>query len=153
LNNLNDILNQELETIKQELIDKHISLKMKASGKWIDGLRVEISNKGGVLYGEDYTKQLVEGRPSGKFPPINVIKKWIIDKGLVYDIPLNSLTFLIARKIANSGTDYYIQGGTDLVSGVITDQRIDEILEKLENVIFKEIADIEFKVLKNVMKY
>jgi len=153
LNNLSDILNQELETIKQELIDKHVSLKMKASGKWIDGLRVEINTNGGALYGEDYTKQLVEGRPSGKFPPINAIKEWIIDKGLVYDISLNSLTFLIARKIANSGTDYYMQGGTDLVSGVITDQRINEILKNLEDVIFKEIADIEFEVLKNEMEY
>jgi hypothetical protein len=146
MTDLKQIIQSELEKLKQELIDKHNALGMKASGKWIDSLLVEVTDSEGIIWGEDYTKQLIEGRPAGKFPPIKAIEKWIYDKGITSDIPIKSLAFLIARKIAQQGTNYYIQGGTDLVSGVVTDTRLKEI-EDL-------IADIwQTEVIENLMTY
>lgn len=130
-----EILNSELEKIKQDLIDKHIELGMKASGNWVNSLNVQTVGLSGIIYGEKYTEQLVNGRPNGKFPPISAIKQWIIDKNITpFDkISISSLAFLIARKIAKEGTKYFKQGGTDLVSSVITPERVQMIIDKVSD--------------------
>ena len=76
------ILKNELEAIKQDLIAKHLQLGMKASGQWINSLNVEVSGLSGVISNAPYTEQLVSGRPSGKFPPVSAIEQWIIDKNI-----------------------------------------------------------------------
>lgn len=148
MDNLQTILTQELEKLKQELIDKHLALGMKASGNWIESLFVEVNDDGGIIWGTDYTKQLVEGRPPGKFPPIKAIEKWIYDKGITSEIPFSSLAFLIARKIAEQGTDYYIKGGTDLISGVITDARV----KGLVDVIGGAWLDYEYQFMEDELR-
>lgn len=146
------ILDLELNLIKQDLIDKHIQLGMKASGDWINSLDVQTKGLSGIIYGKPYTEQLVNGRPSGKFPPISAIKQWIEDKNITpFDkISISSLAFLIARKIAREGTNYFKQGGTDLVSSVITPERIQRIIDNVSefhiNNFFSEITGV-FKEL------
>jgi len=94
------ILTDEFTKIIKDLKAKHIELGMKASGKWLEGVVLETTETSATIFGTDYTKYLVDGRPpSDKFPPIDKIKQWIYDKGLNYDIPINSLAYLIARKI------------------------------------------------------
>lgn len=142
------ILDFELNLIKEDLIQKHLKLGMKASGQWIDSLNVQTKGQKGIIWGEPYTEQLVNGREPGKFPPINAIKKWIEDKNITpFDqISISSLAFLIARKIAKEGTEYFKQGGTDLVSSVITPQRIQRIIDNVSefhiNSFFSEITGI-----------
>lgn len=130
-----EIFDEEFNLIKQDLIKKHIQLGMKASGNWINSLTVFTDKDTGRISGEKYTEQLIFGRRPGKFPPINAIKKWIIDKGIIRrikgKITISSLAFLIARKIARSGTRYFQQGGTDLISSVITQRRIQNIINKV----------------------
>lgn len=127
-----NILKQEFDSLKNDLIAKHESLGMKASGNWIESLENRSKGLSGQLWGEAYTEQLVNGRKPGKFPPIKMIEKWIYDKGITPDgISYSSLAFLIARKIAKEGTKYFKQGGTDLIEAVITPQRIQSILDKV----------------------
>jgi len=128
-----EILEQEFQRLRQELIQKHIELGMVASGNWVNSLSQEVTGRKATIWGTDYTVQLVEGREPGKFPPINAIEKWINDKGIQPkdNIPISSLAFLIARKIAREGTEYYKQGGTDLISAVITPERVQEIINKV----------------------
>lgn len=127
------ILDKEMNLIRKDLIDKHLQLGMKASGNWIDSLSVETRGLKSILWGAPYTEQLVNGRPPGKFPPIKAIKQWIEDKNITpFDtISISSLAFLIARKIAKEGTEYFKEGGTDLVSSVITPQRIQRIIDNV----------------------
>ena len=131
------ILNREFNLIKEDLIKKHVELGMKSSGEWINSLEVFSTNERGKITGKEYTNQLVRGRKPGKFPPIDAIKNWIVDKGIVNkikgDITVSSLAFLIARKIAREGTNYFQQGGTDLVDAVITEQRIQSIIDMVGN--------------------
>lgn len=140
--------------IYSDLRAKHEELGMKASGQWLNSLEVQVKGLSGVIKGEPYTEQLVNGRPPGKFPPISAIRQWIIDKGINYlgkQSYLNSLAFLIARKIAKEGTRYFKQGGTDLVEAVITPERIQRILDDVSvwhaNLIISEITGL-FKELK-----
>ena len=57
------------------------------------------------LKAADSVKYALQGRNAGAFPNLNGIKKWIVDKRIsLVDISLDSLAFLIGRKIARSGT-------------------------------------------------
>ena len=131
--NQSQILEAQMELLKEDLAAKHRELGMKASGKWEASLEVDVQRLKGVIRGEDYTEQLVNGRAPGKFPPIAAIKQWILDKNIRFlgQISLSSLAFLIARKIAKDGTKYFQQGGTDLLDAVITPQRIQSIIDSV----------------------
>lgn len=118
----------EFEKMKQDLISKHIELGMKASGKWIESLDVIERDMSVQLVGEKYTDQLVYGRRPGKMPPVKAIENWIINKGIIPEIPIRSLAWAIAKSIEKKGTSYYKKGGTDLVSSVVTPERINRII-------------------------
>lgn len=127
------ILDREFNLIKDDLIKKHIELGMRSSGKWVNSVVVTSSVDSVKMTGEGYTTQLEFGRKAGRFPPIEAIRQWIIDKGIVNsirgDISVSSLAFLIARKIAREGWKRKDHGGVELVSQVITDKRIQIIID------------------------
>lgn len=133
--NQSQILQKEFESLKQDLIAKHIELGMPASGRWERELSIEVNRLKAVIYGEHYTEQLVNGRKPGKFSPVNAIRQWILDKNIPFlgKISLSSLSFLIARKIAKEGTQYFKEGGTDLIDSVITPERIERILDSVSD--------------------
>lgn len=130
-----DSFQQEIENLKIDLIKKYNDLGMKASGEWERQLEYFIKYTEKMVlveyFGLNYTEYLTKGRKGGAFPPINAIRKWIDDKGITPKdkISKDSLAFLIARKIAQEGTRYFKQGGTDLIDGVITQERINTIAE------------------------
>lgn len=134
-----EILNHELHELKKDLIEKHKQLGMIASGNWERELEVNTNQTGsrlrGSIDGEHYTRQLIDGRKAGKFPPISDIMQWVKDKGIAKNAAkeseIKSIAFLIARKIAREGTNYYKRGGTDLVSSVVTPERIQSIIDKI----------------------
>jgi len=138
------ILLHEFELIKSDLINKHKALGMEASGKWINGLEIVQNALNIKIIGEPYTRQLVSGRPpSQKMPPIEALKQWIIDKGLVSGMKASSVTsfaWAIAKKIQKEGTRYYPEG-TDLVEAVVTPQRIQSIIDKVGNQMVTEATE------------
>jgi hypothetical protein len=127
------IMIREFSKLNDELEKKHIALKMKASGDWLKSREIVQRGDSVKINAVKYTYQLVNGRKPGKFPPIDSIKKWIYDKGIVNkikgDISVSSLAFLIARKIAREGTNYFQQGGPDLVDSVFTPQALQNIID------------------------
>lgn len=139
----------EFEKIKQDLIAKHLELGMKASGRWIDSLEVIEQEMSVKLIGEKYTDQLVYGRKPGTMPPVSAIEQWIRDKGITSNIPIKSLAFAIATKIKKEGTNYYKQGGTDLVSSVITPKRINKIIKLIGEDLTMDIVRIFTNRYKN----
>lgn len=150
-----DILQEEFDLISVDLKAQYIALGMRASGKWADALEVLASTSSATILGLDYTEQLVNGRPSGKQPPVADILNWIIEKGIK---PLNdrmrysTLAFLIARKIGREGTKYFQQGGTDLVSSVITPERIQNILDRVADFNISMFTGKISDILNNIAK-
>jgi len=126
------ILADEFDSLRLDIIAKHDELGMRASGDFANSLE-NVQNRLSIsLIGNSYVEQLVNGRAPGKFPPLEEIEKWIEDKGIqAIDISVSSLAFLIARKIAREGTEYFKQGGTDLLDSVITPERIQSIIDKV----------------------
>lgn len=149
-----NILKTELESIKADLIEKHKELGMEASGDWVNSIEVKTNKLHGQIEANDYSWYLQHGRKPGKMPPIKAIEKWINDKGIVpleKNLKISSLAFLIARKIKEEGTKYHKQGGTDLIDSVVTEERIQSIIDKISYVhitkfksqiinLYKEIA-------------
>jgi hypothetical protein len=127
---MEEVLQAEFEKLRIELIQAYDDLGMRASGQWADSLEAfgEV-NRGGII-GLKYTEQLEFGRRAGKFPPKDAIIKWINDKGIQpTDISISSLAFLIARKIAREGWNRERFGGVELISKVVTPQRIQQIID------------------------
>ncbi len=129
------ILSREFEDLKKDLIIAYDAKGMRASGKFADTLEVQITGLNAKLFGEDYSQQLETGRKAGRFPPINAIEQWIKDKGIANriqgEISISSLAFLIARKIARNGWKREEHGGVELISEVVTDARIQKIIDEV----------------------
>jgi hypothetical protein len=130
-----NILSKEFELLKKDLIIAYDAKGMRASGKFADTLEVKVNGLTAQLWGEDYSQQLETGRKSGRFPPINAIEQWIKDKGIANkiqgEISISSLAFLIARKIARNGWKREEHGGVQLISEVVTDARIQKIINEV----------------------
>lgn len=130
-----EILSKEFESLKADLIKAYDAKGMRASGKFADSLEVKVNGLTAQIWGEDYAQQLETGRRAGRFPPINAIEQWIRDKGIANriqgNISISSLAFLIARKIAREGWKREEYGGVELISGVITDARIQKIIDEV----------------------
>jgi len=125
------------ERLKKDIATKRVTKfgAVNASGKLKDSIRYEVVNSGETLrvWGEDYIYYLVHGRKNGKRPPVKVIRQWIDDKGIVPDgISKDSLAYLIARKIGKEGTTVFKQGGSDLLSAIITDNLVIETRDRLQ---------------------
>ena len=130
-----EILTREFEAIKKDIIALYDKKKMRASGDFANSLEVIASEYSVKLIGNDYATQLEYGRKAGKFPPIKMIEQWILDKGVfsavLNEIKLSSLAFLIARKIAKDGWGREDKDGVQLISSVITDERIQSIIDQV----------------------
>lgn len=147
------ILNIEFEKLRVELIAAYDKKGMRASGKFAEGLEVETDNNTAILTGDQHAEQLQYGRKKGKFPPIEAIKQWIHDKGIVNkikgDISVSSLAFLIARKISKQGWKRQGYGGVNLIDEVITIKRIQNIIDKVGNELTLTIVNrLEKEIIK-----
>ena len=153
---INEILKDEFEQIKQELIKRHDELGMRASGQWANSLEVKQSGLGVKLFGLKYSEQLEYGRRTTKSstagqPTLReAIEKWIVDKGLASriqgKISISSLAFLIARKIHREGWKRKDFGGVELISQVVTAERIQKILDRIE-ITYLPILTKEIKLM------
>ena len=135
-----DILYDELDTLKRDLIAKYKELNMRASGQWENALRVEVApiNGGGlrgIISGADYTYYMQHGRKAGKMPPIQVIEQWILARGIrpiQEKMNTNALAWAIAKKIARDGTKRMQAGGNPaFIDAIITPERVQHIIEKV----------------------
>lgn len=145
----------EIDLLIKELLAKYEEKGMRASGKWAESLEAQIVGNRGIILGEPYTQQLEHGRTAGKFPPIDMIEQWIQDKGILAidaDITLKSLAFLIARKIARQGYDREGYGGVELVTEVLTPQRMQKAIEGISFVGAFEIVELIKSDLKELWR-
>lgn len=130
---MSEILKEEFDKLRQDLIIAYDAKGMRASGNFAESLDVIIGDSYAELWGDEYAEQLEYGRNAGGFPPLKDIEDWIIEKGVFNDvlqeIKLSSLAYLIARKIAQQGWNRANNGGVGLISEVITEERLQLIAD------------------------
>lgn len=128
-------LSEQFELLKQDLIVAYDRKGMRASGDFANSLEVVMLGMKAQLWGNAYAQQLETGRNAGRFPPISAIEKWIDDKNISArlngEITKSQLAFLIARKIAKEGWNRSGFGGVELISEVITTERIQKIIDEV----------------------
>lgn len=109
-----ELVSSELEALKQKIIENHKEAKQVASGRTIASMKVEVTEDGGVLWGRSPFGTLETGRKPGKVPAgfWKIIRQWMDDKGIQVQKP-DSFAYLVARKIANEGTQLFRNGGRD----------------------------------------
>lgn len=150
---LNEIGQRVVDELKQAILTKRVTKygAVNASGKLHDSIRYDVVGGEKLqVWANDYIDYLVKGRANGKRPPRDVIRKWIDEKGIEPDgISKDSLAFLIQRKIGNEGTTIFKQGGSDLLSDIITDELVVESRDRLQNEILNafqaELVGIELR--------
>lgn len=109
-----ELVSSELEALKQKVIENQKSSGQVASGRTIASMKVEVTEDGGVLWGRSPFGTLETGRKPGKVPAgfWKIIRQWMDDKGIQVQKP-DSFAYLVARKIANEGTQLFRNGGRD----------------------------------------
>ena len=150
-----EVLNIEFESLKKDIIELYDSKGMRASGGFADSLEVITDKNTSKLKGNNYAEQLEYGRKKGKFPPIEDIRQWIKDKGIINNIKgnitISSLAFLIARKISKQGWKRQRHGGVDLISSIVTEKRMQSIINKVGVELTLTLVnrlENEFKIMK-----
>lgn len=151
------VLKEEFESLKRDIITLYRSKGMLASGNFERQARVEIKSTEAtttaILHGSSYAEQLQDGRGKttggkGTGPTVfDKIKEWIEVKGIKpieKKMSISSLAFLITRKIHQEGWKREKHGGVELISSVITEERIQKIISRLALVnIAKITSDIK----------
>lgn len=152
------IFQVEFDKLMKDIGAEYERLGMKASGEFKEELEVQVTSSTGKLLGLPYAEQLDEGRKKttggGDGAVLRAIKKWIVDKGVVNNIKGNisvsSLAFLITRKIHREGWKREGFGGVNLISNIITDRRMQDIIDKIGNSLtlsFVSKLEKEFKTV------
>ena len=145
-----------MEDVRQDIIDEYEGLKIKASGNFEK--KMKVGRKGKKVYLRlPYYSQFISiidgrnpGRGPGGMPSIDVIKKWVKDKGLLLRDALGRFTTksdanytraakAIRWKIGKEGTDIH-QGKREAIDiDKILNDRLDYALNSLANRILEDL--------------
>jgi len=159
LQDLNKIVLLNLEKMKKEIGDNIRSCGQRASGKTIASLDVKQTDDNTFeLWGNEAVEALEHGRKGGKVPKTfqNIIRQWILDKRISVkpiggtkgkispqERGLQTMSYLIARKIKQSGTKLYRSGKHN----DIYNAPIKEASERIEDNLFKVL---ELEILNTI---
>ena len=134
------IIENYLEVMKNAISSNITTTGRKASGRTAKSLQVEMSEVGGRIVGRQYFQGLEVGRPKGKVPYNfrNIIKQWIIDKGIDVD-NIDQSAYLIARKIREKGTNMWYHHEYNVYTPVI-DIYERKMLEEVMGVVTKDLS-------------
>lgn len=144
------VISEELNALRQRIIDNHIQAKQRASGRTIESLKVTVDDNHGILYGRQAFDVLETGRRPGKVPKgfYQIIQQWVKDKNIQVEKP-KSFAYLVARKIANEGTELFRNGGrTDIYSPDV-EKTINNIMDRVFGIIVDGVTHINLNSNEN----
>jgi hypothetical protein len=115
MNDTKQILQEELNRLKEDIIFQQKEVNAWASGETAKGYSVKVENDfSGALEGYSYAGVLARGRRPGKVPYHfnEIIKRWILAKGLQYkdERDLNRMASSIAWVIHMKGSQLHRNG-------------------------------------------
>lgn len=137
------IVRSELNDLRLRIIDHHVNVGQKASGRTIESLHVEMQEGGGILWGRKAFGVLETGRKGGKVPKgfYQIIQQWVKDKGIQVKNP-KSFSYLVARKIAREGTSLHRSGKVEDIYSTETEKTIESIMNKVFGIFKKDVEHI-----------
>ncbi len=131
------IAEQFLESVKSDIVANHIRLGQRASGSTIESLKVRTNPVGGVLVGAEHIFALDSGRgpTRGGRGEGQTLQQRVFDwlafskYGLTYadNKERTSLSWAIATVIHKRGNQIFRQGGSGLLTDLVTASRLDAL--------------------------
>lgn len=145
-----ELVSSELEALKQRIIENHKEAKQVASGRTIASMKVEVTEDGGVLWGRSPFGTLETGRKPGKVPAgfWKIIRQWMDDKGIQVQKP-DSFAYLVARKIANEGTQLFRNGGRDDIYSPEVKDTVERVSQGIGILFGSEVEHINLNFNEN----
>src|SRR5699024_9891814 len=99
-------------------------------------------------WGMGYTEQLVYGRKPGNMPPVEPLIRWAKAKFGVGDREATSIAWGTAHKIAQEGTTWYQQGGTDLLEFLESDKFTSFVNNEIKKILGENMKKEYVKQIK-----
>lgn len=145
-----ELVSSELEALKQKIIENHKEAKQVASGRTIASMKVEVTEDGGILWGRSAFGTLETGRKGGKVPAGfgKIIRQWMDDKGIQVQKP-DSFAYLVARKIANEGTQLFRNGGRDDIYSPEVKDTVERVSQGIGILFGSEVEHINLNFNEN----
>ena len=145
-----ELVSSELEALKQKVIENQKNSGLVASGRTIASMKVEVSEDGGVLWGRSPFGTLETGRKPGKVPAgfWKIIRQWMDDKGIQVQKP-DSFAYLVARKIANEGTQLFRNGGRDDIYSPEVKDTVERVSQGIGILFGSEVEHINLNFNEN----
>ena len=143
------IINEELMSLRQRIIDNHLRAGQKASGRTIQSLRVEATEDEGILFGRKAFGTLETGRRGGRVPAgfYHIILQWVKDKGIQVEKP-KTFAYFVARKIAREGTSLYRRGGREDIYSSEIPKTVESIGKRIMGLLTMEVDNININSKK-----
>ena len=143
------VVQEELNALRQKIIDNHLRAGQKASGRTIASLHVEVDESEGTLFGRKAFGTLETGRRGGKVPKgfYHIILQWMKDKRINVEKP-KTFAYFVARKIAREGTKLYRQGGRDDIYSNEIPKTEESILSRITGLLSAEVESININSKK-----
>lgn len=145
-----ELVSSELEALKQKVIENQKNSGQVASGRTIASMKVEVTEDGGVLWGRSPFGTLETGRKPGKVPSgfWKIIRQWMEDKGIRVQKP-DSFAYLVARKIANEGTQLFRNGGRDDIYSPEVKDTVERVSQGIGILFGSEVEHINLNFNEN----
>lgn len=145
-----ELVSSELEALKQKVIENQKDSGQVASGRTIASMKVEVTEDGGVLWGRSPFGTLETGRKPGKVPAgfWKIIRQWMDDKGIQVQKP-DSFAYLVARKIANEGTQLFRNGGRDDIYSPEVKDTVERVSQGIGILFGSEVEHINLNFNEN----
>lgn len=145
-----ELVSSELEALKQKVIENQKNSGLVASGRTIASMKVEVTEDGGVLWGRSPFGTLETGRKPGKVPAgfWKIIRQWMDDKGIQVQKP-DSFAYLVARKIANEGTQLFRNGGRDDIYSPEVKDTVERVSQGIGILFGSEVEHININFNEN----
>lgn len=145
-----ELVSSELEALKQKVIENQKNSGLVASGRTIASMKVEVTEDGGVMWGRSPFGTLETGRNPGKVPAgfWKIIRQWMDDKGIQVQKP-DSFAYLVARKIANEGTQLFRNGGRDDIYSPEVKDTVERVSQGIGILFGSEVEHINLNFNEN----
>lgn len=131
-----DILKAEISSIMNDIVALYEQSGKKVTEEFARGLSAGYKHNEATIRGYVY----LAGRPAGKMPPVAAILEWVKNRGLKpRSGTVRNLAYAIAKKIGEEGTRK--ESVMKIYEQVITDARINEIVEKVSILNVNRIVD------------
>lgn len=145
-----ELVSSELEALKHTVIENQKNSGQVASGRTIASMKVEVTEEGGVLWGRSPFGTLETGRKPGKVPAgfWKIIRQWMDDKGIQVQKP-DSFAYLVARKIANEGTQLFRNGGRDDIYSPEVKDTVERVSQGIGILFGSEVEHINLNFNEN----